>query len=107
MKILLDESLPIQLRNDFGNENEVLTVKDMNWLSKKNGELLRLMIESNFEVFVTADRNLTYQHNTNTNSIIIVILRGVNNRLVTFRQLITKLLEILRQSNLPGIIEIS
>ena len=79
----------------------------MNWLSKKNGELLRLMIESNFEVFVTADRNLTYQQNTNAHSIIIVILRGVNNRLVTFRQLIPKLLGTLRQSNLPGIIEIS
>lgn len=44
MKILLDESLPRKLRNSFGQEHEVRTVKDMSWLGKKNGELLRLMI---------------------------------------------------------------
>jgi predicted nuclease of predicted toxin-antitoxin system len=35
MKILLDESLPRKLRNDFGAEHEVWTVKDMGWLEKK------------------------------------------------------------------------
>ena len=63
MKILLDESLPTKLSEFFGTEHEVLTVRDMNWLGKKNGELLQLVIENNFEVFVTADRNLPYQQN--------------------------------------------
>ena len=44
MKILLDESLPRKLRNDFGNEHDVWTVRDKGWLGKKNGELLKLMI---------------------------------------------------------------
>ena len=54
MKILVDESLPTKLAEFFGTEHQVLTVRDMNWLGKKNGELLRLVIENNFEVFVTA-----------------------------------------------------
>lgn len=61
MKILLDESLPHKLRNDFGTEHEVWTVRDKGWLGKKNGELLRLLIDNNFEIFVTVDRNLPYQ----------------------------------------------
>ncbi len=80
MKILLDESLPTKLSEFFGTEHEVSTVKDMNWLGKKNGELLRLVIEHNFEVFVTADRNLPYQQNLKAITFILVILCGVNNR---------------------------
>jgi hypothetical protein len=44
MKILLDESLPRKLKNDFGNEHEVWTVRDRGWLGQKNGALLKLMI---------------------------------------------------------------
>ena len=35
MKILLDESLPRKLRNDFGDFHEVFSVRDMGWLGKK------------------------------------------------------------------------
>ncbi|MDQ6764433.1 MAG: hypothetical protein M3015_17670 [Bacteroidota bacterium] len=45
--------MPRKLRNDFGGEHEVLTVRDMGWLGKKNGELLRLMTENNFNLFIT------------------------------------------------------
>ena len=57
MKILLDESLPRKLRHDFSQEYEVLTVRDMGWLAKKNGELLKLMAKNNFDFFITVDRN--------------------------------------------------
>ncbi len=50
MKILLDESLPRKLRNDFDQGHEVWTVRDMDWLGKKNGELLRLISENHFEL---------------------------------------------------------
>lgn len=57
MKILLDESLLRKLRNNFGTEHKVFTVLDKGWLGKKNGELLKLMMEDKFELFVTVDRN--------------------------------------------------
>ncbi len=37
MKILLDESLPHKLRNDFGSEHEVWTVRDNAGLERKTG----------------------------------------------------------------------
>lgn len=63
MKILLDESLPRKLKNSFKEDHEVWTVRDKGWLSKKNGVLLKLMIDDGFHLFVTADRNLQYQQN--------------------------------------------
>lgn len=107
MKILLDESLPTKLVGFFGSEHEVLTVRDMNWLGKKNGELLKLVIENNFEVFVTADRNLPYQQNIKAINFILAILCGVNNRQETYRNLIPKLLDLLKGAEIPGVIKVS
>jgi len=41
------------LKYDFDAKHEVFTVRDKGWLGKKNGTLLRLMAEDNFEIFVT------------------------------------------------------
>ena len=107
MKILLDESLPTKLSEFFGTDHEIFTVRDMNWLGKKNGELLRLVIENNFEVFVTADRNLLYQQNLKAITFILAIFCGVNNRQETYINLIPKLLELLKTSASPGVIQVS
>lgn len=48
MKILLDENLPAKVNYSFGDAFEVFTVKEMNWLGKKNGELLSLAAENDF-----------------------------------------------------------
>lgn len=106
MKILLDESLPRKLRNSFGQEHEVSTVRDMGWLGKKNGELLRLMIDNNFELFVTVDRNLPYQQNLARLPLTIFILCAINNRLETLQKLIPKIFERLEEENLQNVIEI-
>ena len=107
MKILLDESLPRKLRNSFGQKHEVRTVRDMGWLGKKNGELLRLMTDNNFELFVTVDRNLPYQQNLTRLSLTIFILCAINNRLETLQRLIPKIFERLEQGDLQNVIEIS
>jgi len=56
MKILIDENLPVKLKDKL-NEYEVFTVRDMNWNSVKNGQLLKLAIENSFNVLVTSDKN--------------------------------------------------
>ena len=106
MKILLDESLPLKLRNDFGIDHEVLTVRDIGWLGKKNGELLKLMIESNFDLFVTVDRNLQYQQNLERFPITICVLCAVDNRRETLRKLIPILFDRIAKGNQQNIIEI-
>ena len=106
MKILLDESLPRKLRYDFEDEHEVRTVRDMGWLGKKNGELLKLMTENNFRLFVTVDRNLPYQQNLQKFELKIFVLRAKDNTRNTLRLLIPKIFERLTVGNLRNFIEI-
>lgn len=63
MKILLDENLSLKLKESFGGKHKILTVREMNWLGKRNGELLGLMTLEGFEAFVTMDKNLSQQQN--------------------------------------------
>lgn len=63
MKILLDENIPTKFKLDFGKEFEIKTVRDMNWLGKKNGELLGLAAFNGFDIFITLDKNLKNQQN--------------------------------------------
>jgi len=106
MKILLDESLPRKLRNDFGLEHEVWTVRDKKWLGKKNGELLRLIIDDGFDVFVTVDRNLPYQQNLDFLPFKIAVLCAKNNRWETLKELLPKLFETLPLKGNTSVIEI-
>jgi len=107
MKILLDESLPRKLKGYFPAEHAVFTVRDKGWLGQKNGALLKLMAEDGFELFVTVDRNLRYQQNTDRLPLTIMVLCAVNNRLETLGALIPKLLEQLTEENWNRVIEIA
>ena len=107
MKILLDESLPRKLKNDFGINHEVWTVRDKGWLSKKNGELLKLMITNGFELFVTADQNLQYQQKIEKLPLTIAVLKGSDNRRSTLQNLIPILFKRINEGSLPNVIEIS
>jgi predicted nuclease of predicted toxin-antitoxin system len=107
MKILLDESLPRKLRSDFGSEHEVWTVRDKGWLGKKNGELLKLMIADNFELFITVDKNLPYQQNLDRLPLTIFVLNAKDNRRSSLQKLIPLVFERINIGNLQNVIEIS
>jgi len=107
MKILLDESLPRKLRSDFGSEHEVWTVRDKGWLGKKNGELLKLMIADNFQLFITVDKNLPYQQNLDRLPLTIFVLNAKDNRRSSLQKLIPLVFERIKIGNLQNVIEIS
>jgi predicted nuclease of predicted toxin-antitoxin system len=107
MKILLDESLPRKLRNDFDEKHEVRTVRDMNWLGKKNGELLTLITDNHFDLFVTVDRNLPYQQNLQRLTLTIIILCAKDNTRETLLLLIPKIFEHLAEGNGQNVIEVA
>jgi predicted nuclease of predicted toxin-antitoxin system len=107
MRILLDESIPQKLRTDFGAEHEVWTVRDRGWLGKKNGELLKLVSEASFELFITVDRNFRHQQNLQASSVIIIVLCGLVNRRETLRPLIPKIFQMLKSNERQTIIEVS
>jgi hypothetical protein len=106
MRILLDESLPRKLKNDFNLDNEVFTVRDMGWLGKKNGELLKLMIENQFDYFVTVDRNLPYQQNIERLPLTIFVLCAYDNRRETLSRFLPYMFQRISLGNLQNVIEI-
>lgn len=91
MKILIDESLPRKLKVEFAGHDAV-TVPEMGWAGKKNGELLRLMV-GQFDAFVTIDANLQYQQNLTDNQIAVIVLAASSNRLDALKPLMPRVLD--------------
>lgn len=83
MKLLLDENLPEKIRTAFLDDHEVLTVKYMGWSSKKNGELMRLISEHEFDALVTMDKNLPFQQNIERFPTQIFVLDAPDNKIST------------------------
>jgi predicted nuclease of predicted toxin-antitoxin system len=93
VRILLDECLPKRLKGDLAG-HDARTVPEMGWASKRNGELLALA-EGEFDVFLTVDRNLSFQNEVARFNLAVVVLRAKGNRLSDLRPLIPELLSVL------------
>jgi predicted nuclease of predicted toxin-antitoxin system len=93
VKLLLDECLDWRLRRDLPGQ-EVKTVQEMGWDGIKNGRLLALA-EQDFQVFITGDRNLSFQQNVPSLALAVVVLKAESIRLVHTRPLMPKLLAML------------
>lgn len=100
MKLLLDENLPKKLKEGFPN-HETYTVRDMGWNGKTNGELLALMIQGGFDVFLTFDRNLQYQQNFKKYSIPVFVLSSKDNTYLNLKFLIPKITAHLSTQLMP------
>ena len=72
MRLLLEESVPSRLRRALPTHS-VRTVVEMGWSGIKNGKLLALAA-TDFDAFVTVDKNLPYQQNLTTLPIAVVVL---------------------------------
>ena len=107
MKILLDENIPTKLKFNFNPIGEIFTVRDMNWLGKKNGELLGLAAFTGFEVFITLDKNLVNQQNLNKIQIKVVVLLAKDNKHQTLQPFVEKIKTLLMKENIPKFNEIS
>ena len=94
MKVLLDENLPKGLKQDFPKHN-VFTVRDKNWNSKKNGELIRLMLEDGFNVLITFDQNITHQQNLSKYPICLIVLKAQINTYEVLKKFVPEIQLIL------------
>jgi predicted nuclease of predicted toxin-antitoxin system len=93
MKILIDESLPRYLKRiliGYGAK----TVQEMGWAGVENGALLKLA-EGDFEVFLTADKNIRYQQNLEGRK--LAIIEFPSNRLSVVKRLESDLKTTLEQ----------
>lgn len=94
MLLLLDECVPRPLKRDLVG-HDVRHVVDMGWSSKRNGELLRLMVASRFEALLTVDQNLSFQQNLRASNIGVVLVLAKTNRIKELRPLVPQMLEAL------------
>lgn len=79
MRLLLDESVPRRFRHSLPS-HDVRTVVEMGWSGVKNGKLLALAA-SEFDAFLTVDKNLPHQQNLIALPISVIVLDAVSNEL--------------------------
>lgn len=99
MRVFLDECVDWRLARDIVG-HEIRTARQLGWTAIKNGELLALAARE-FDVFVTVDRNLSFQQNIGALSIAVIVLHARTNRLTDLRALITRLLPAIASAT-PG-----
>ena len=103
MRVFLDECVDWRLSRDL-IEHTVKTARQMDWQTIKNVELLRLAA-TQFDVFVTVDRNLSFQQNVGVLPLAVIVLRARSNRLADLRPLVPRLL-IAVSSGKPGTVQV-
>ena len=73
MRILLDESVPVQVRKALSG-HKVATALEMGWRGISNGELLDRAEADGFDLLIVADKNFQYQQNLEGRCIAILEL---------------------------------
>ena len=104
MRLLLDESVPMKLRNLLVG-HDVWTVRRMGWSSKSNGELLTLARDE-FDAFITLDKNLEHQQNMSEVDIPVILLIARRSRIDYLEPLVPRILESLQSLKRGQIVRI-
>jgi hypothetical protein len=94
MKVLLNECLPRKLKGEV-QADVVKTVPEMGWAGTKNGSLLRL-VEREFDIFLTNDRNLEHQQNLKQFDLAVIVLVAFTNDIEDLRPLMPAANEAIR-----------
>ena len=72
MKILFDQGVPVPLRK-FLIRHSVVTAYEKGWSALQNGALLAAA-QTEFELFVTTDKNIRHQQNLGGRRLAIAVL---------------------------------
>ena len=84
MRLLLDECVPRPLLLELTGY-DAHHVVDMGWSSKRNGDLLKLMLAERFEALFTVDQSLAFQQNVLASGIAVVVAVARTNRVKELR----------------------
>ena len=79
MRVLLDECVDSRLAQHIRGHS-VSTVAERGWGGISNGELLALA-QTEFDVFVTVDRNLSFQQHLPSFNVAVVLMTSKSNRI--------------------------
>jgi hypothetical protein len=101
VKVLLDECVDWRLAREIVG-HDVRTARQMGWTAIKNGELLALA-SKHFDVFVSVDRNLSFQQNLAAFQVGVIVLQARSNRLADLRPLVPAVIAAIEQAR-PGLL---
>jgi predicted nuclease of predicted toxin-antitoxin system len=93
VRILLDECLPRRLKRDLVG-HEAKSVPERGWAGRTNGALLAVA-QADFDVFLTVDRNLSFQQDINKFNIAVVVLVAKSNKHAALQPLVPEVLSVL------------
>jgi predicted nuclease of predicted toxin-antitoxin system len=102
MRVLLDEQLPLDLSAEFPG-HLVNTVVSRGWTGIKNGDLLRRM-QGQYDVLVTMDRGIEFQHRVTALPFGIVVVRARSNRMRELRPLVPAIMAAIDAVR-PGLVQ--
>jgi len=105
VNVILDECLPRRLIRDLAAAHQVTTVPRQGWGGCSDRELLQ-RIPGEFDVWITMDSNLRYQHSLDKIKMGVIILRAKNNRYETVKEFVSEILDALTSITFGQIIEL-
>ncbi len=105
MRVLIDESLPVELAEEL-SDFDVATVHGQGWLRLRNGVLLRAAVSAGFTIILTADTDLRYQQNLPKIGIGAVVVANVRSRIEDLRPLVPKIIAALNVVRVGEAIEV-
>lgn len=103
INILLDECLPQKLKyriEELDSGFVTKTVPEMDWASIADGELLG-KAEKEFDIFITSDRNLSFQQPIKDCAIHVILLKAPTNTYEDLLPLIEGLTPVIK-AHQPG-----
>jgi predicted nuclease of predicted toxin-antitoxin system len=96
MKILFDECVPVDLRKFF-DQHTIVTVTEKGWMGIKNGKLLTLASEE-FDVFITVDKNLSFQQNASALPVPVIVIHSFSNKVKHLAILVPEVKKLLKDA---------
>jgi hypothetical protein len=78
MRVLIDECVDHRVKPHITG-HDVYTVEEMGWKGKTNGDLLKEMVASNFDVLLTVDKSFQHQQNIQTAGVAVVLMKPTRN----------------------------
>ncbi|GAB4043711.1 DUF5615 family PIN-like protein [Spirosoma litoris] len=96
MRLLLDENVPRKIKLDLVG-HDVFTVREMRQEGNEDEDVLRFLIDFNFDALITCDKNLRFQQNLTKYPTPIIVLDTYTNAYPILKSVVPRLLDILEQ----------
>ncbi|WP_460978927.1 DUF5615 family PIN-like protein [Spirosoma knui] len=91
---LLDENVPRRLKQELVGHT-VFTVREMRQDGTEDVDVLRFLLEYNFDALITCDKNLPFQQNLTRYPVPVIVLDTYTNAYPVLRSIVPKLLALL------------